>query len=60
MRLLTLDQISEAQALCIELPKLQERLFRCGMLKTAHAMDKAIQEIGYELAEHLEALAEQS
>ena len=46
----------DAKALCAELPAIQERLFRAGLLKTAHKMDEAVNQIGYEMAEYREQL----
>ena len=43
----------ERLALCEELPRIQERLFRCGLLKTAHEMDAAIKRIGFETADYM-------
>lgn len=47
--------IEAALKLCVELPVLKERLHRVGLHKTAQVMDAAVQEIGYEVAAHIEA-----
>ena len=44
-----------AHELCAELPRVQERLFRCGMYRTAQKMKVAIDEAGFELADAIEA-----
>ena len=47
--------IAAALKLCVELPVLKERLHRIGLHKTAHKMEAAVQEIGYEVADCIEA-----
>lgn len=51
-----LKSMEDKYALCQVLPLVQERLFRAGLLKTAHAMDAAVKAVGYETAEHAETL----
>ena len=51
---LTPEQLTEAFGLCTELASVQQRLFRAGLYKTAHAMNQAVKEIGFEVAEHYE------
>ncbi len=48
------DKFDEMHALCSELPLLQERIFRAGLLKTGQALNTAVQAIGFEVAEHIE------
>lgn len=48
--------VPAALKLCQELPLIQERLHRIGLHKTAHKMDAAVQEIGYELADEIEKI----
>lgn len=48
---ITPEQRREAQALCAELPLLEDRLRRAGLFGTATLLNKAVQNIGYELAE---------
>ncbi len=47
--------ITTALKLCVELPILKERLHRVGLHKTANKMQAAIEEIGYEVADRIEA-----
>ena len=47
--------IEAALKLCVELPVLKERLHRIGLHKTAQKMEAAVSEIGYEVADHIEA-----
>lgn len=47
--------ITQALKLCQELPVLKERLHRVGLHKTANKMQAAVEEIGYEVAAHIEA-----
>lgn len=46
-------QISEAQALCVELPIIEDRLRRAGLPATAAALNMAVKKIGFELADKL-------
>lgn len=50
----TSDEIAVAKSLCIEMERLKERLFRVGLYKTAHVMDRAVKEVGFETAKMLE------
>ena len=43
--------IPAAQDLCQELPLIRDRLFRAGLFKTGHALEAAVQAIGYETAD---------
>lgn len=45
----------DRRQLCIELPLIKDRLMRAGLLRTAHKMDEACKEIGYECAEQFES-----
>lgn len=47
----------ERLSLCVELPKIAERLRRCGLHATATRMESALQAIGWEVAEDLPGLA---
>ncbi len=47
--------IAQALKLCQELPILKEKLHRLGLHKTAHKLEPAMTEIGYEVASHIEA-----
>ncbi len=47
--------ITAALKLCQELPILKEKLHRVGLHKTANKMEAAVSEIGYEVADHIEA-----
>ena len=47
--------ITEALKLCQEIPVLKERLHRVGLHKTANKMDIVVVEIGFEVADHIEA-----
>lgn len=47
--------ITAALKLCQDLPMLKERLHRVGLQKTANKMQAAVEEIGYEVAGHIEA-----
>ncbi len=47
--------IEAALKLCVELPVLKERLHRVGLHKTANKLQAAVEEIGYEVAGHIEA-----
>ena len=49
---------SELRELCEDLPRMQERLFRAGLIKTAQAMTPAILAIGFETAEIIVAREE--
>lgn len=44
-----------ALKLCQEIPMIKERLHRIGLHKTANKMQAAVEEIGYEVAGHIEA-----
>ncbi len=44
-----------ALKLCQDIPMLKERLHRAGLHKTANKMQSAVEEIGYEVASHIEA-----
>lgn len=46
--------ITAALKLCVELPVLKEKLRRVGLHKTANKMQAAVEEIGYEVADHIE------
>lgn len=46
--------ITAALKLCVELPVIKERLHRVGLHKTANQMQAAVEEIGYEVAGHIE------
>jgi len=46
--------MEQACALCLELPMIRDRLFRAGLLRTAHAMDAVVRAVGYETAEHVQ------
>jgi hypothetical protein len=48
---MTKEQMNRAQELCAELPKLRDELLRLGLFRTHHAMDAAVKQIGFELAE---------
>lgn len=48
---ITRNDLERAHELCLELPLVNERLFRCGLLKTAQKMNLAVQAIGFETAE---------
>lgn len=52
----TPEQMEEQAKLCIELPLIHQRLFRSGLLKTAHKMTEAVRAIGYERARIMEEL----
>lgn len=47
--------ITAALKLCVELPVLKEKLHRVGLHKTASKMQAAVEQIGYEVADHIEA-----
>lgn len=47
--------LTQALKLCQELPILQERLRRVGLHKTASKMQATVEEVGYEVASHIEA-----
>ncbi len=47
--------LSVALKLCQDLPMLKERLHRAGLHKTANKMQAAVEEVGYEVAQHIEA-----
>lgn len=51
---MTKKEIIAARDLCLELPRIQKRIFRAGLFKTGHAMNAAVQAIGWETAEHIE------
>jgi hypothetical protein len=46
--------ITQALKLCQEISLIQERLRRVGLHKTASKMQAAVEEIGYEVANHIE------
>ena len=43
--------LEEARRLCQLLPLMKERLIRAGLLKTGHAIEAAVTQVGYETAE---------
>ena len=47
--------ITAALKLCQDLPVLKEKLHRVGLHKTANKMEAAVSEIGYEVADFIEA-----
>lgn len=47
--------ITAALRLCVDLPLLSERLRRVGLHKTASKLQAAVDMIGYEVADHIEA-----
>lgn len=47
--------IAAALKLCQDLPVLKEKLHRVGLHKTANKLEAAVSEIGYEVADHIEA-----
>ena len=51
------EQLEEQRLLCIEMPEIQARLFKAGLLKTGHAMNAAIHQLGFERAEIIEAVS---
>lgn len=44
----------ERRQLCVEMEALKQRLFRAGLYLTAHKMNEACQQIGYECFEQFE------
>lgn len=46
----------EQKALCAEVPAMQERLFRAGLIKTAQLMTPAVEKLGFEAAENVAKL----
>lgn len=56
MRPLTQEQIVEGQKIASELAFIKSRLGKIGLYKSMHAIDKATGPLGFELAEHIEAL----
>jgi hypothetical protein len=44
----------QGDKIALELVNLKDRCFRHGFLRTGHALDKAVQEIGWELAIRLD------
>jgi hypothetical protein len=43
-----------ARDMCLMFPLLKQQLFKLGLLKTGHKFSDAEQELGWEVAEHLE------
>lgn len=56
MRPMNAEAIEEVRKIASELVFIKNRLGRLGAYKTMHAIDAATTAIGYELAEHIEAL----
>lgn len=48
---LTPAQMKEAKELCVELPLIEDRLRRAGLLATAAALNAAVKKIGFEVAD---------
>lgn len=49
-------RIDHARQCAEELVVLRERIFRCGLLKTGHALQAATDVIGYEIADYMERM----
>lgn len=45
--------MKDAIALCAELPLIRHRLFKAGLFRTGHAIESAVQAVGYETADAL-------
>lgn len=48
-----LGDLPEARELATQLTTIKAALGQLGLFKTMHALDTAVQEIGYEIEEHL-------